>query len=313
MKNYYERNRDLQPTIPNYCSASLADLLLKLLKRNAKDRIDFSKTHKLLLSLHSTTLDDFFNHKFLHQAAVASPSKRILEQQRLSPNHIRRVPSADHHQEIAHSPQVLHRVGSEQSYQINTNLATNIRQSTVTRALPATYTSSPIRRSSGNNPTTPRQSSQNTPSGIVPDRHEYIYGTSSNKQQHQSPLRPQKSTPNPHNQMTDSGEFTFLPPLNQIPSGSNTPRSARQTSLNENAVKQVQVHSSKTSATNLARNNTRAVPVPSQRLAFAKMEQERQNANAKDRPTSSQEPAQNELNFEDMRTNIEELNPPQSK
>jgi len=112
--------------------------------------------------------------------------------------------------------------------------------------------------------------------------------------------------------MTDSGEFTFLPPLNQPTSGSNTPRSSRQNSSNsnyENAVKQVQVHSSKTSA----RNATRAVPVPSQRLAFAKMEQERQNSNAKDRPSSTQEPAHSELNFEDMRTNVEELNPPQTK
>lgn len=45
LKNYYERNRDLQPTIPNYCSLNLSDLLLKLLKRNAKDRIDFSKSN----------------------------------------------------------------------------------------------------------------------------------------------------------------------------------------------------------------------------------------------------------------------------
>lgn len=251
----------------------------------------------------------------MHQSTVASPSKRILEQQGLSPNHIRRVPSADHHQEILHSPQTLHRVGSEQSYQINTNIATNIRPATVTRAFPATYTtSSPIRRNSGNHPIPTRPSAQNIPSGTAPDRHEYIYGTPSKQQQ--SPLRPQKSAPN-NQAMTESGEFTFLPPLNQMPSGSNTPRSSRQNSsssqLNhENAVKQVQVHSSKTSTSNLPRNNTRAVPVPSQRLVFAKMEQERQNSNAKERPTSSQEPAQNELNFEDMRTNIEELNPPQS-
>jgi hypothetical protein len=119
--------------------------------------------------------------------------------------------------------------------------------------------------------------------------------------------------------MTDSGEFTFLPPLNQQQnSGTNTPRSSRQNSSNsqqnyENAVKQVQVHSSKTSPPSSSRNSTRAVPVPSQRLAFAKMEQERQNSNMKDRPSTTQEPAQSELNFEDMRTNVEELNPPQSK
>lgn len=259
-------------------------------------------------------LDDFFNHKFLHQSAMSSPSKRILEQQRLSPNHIRRVPSAEHHQElIPGHPQALHRVGSEQSYQINTNIANNLRPAVVTRAIPATYTSSPIRRRSENHPIPTRTPSRDMPSGTAPERHEYIYGTSSKQQP--SPLRPQKSAPN--NQMTDSGEFTFLPPLNQPASGSNTPRSSRQNSSNsqqphENAVKQVQVHSSKTSITNL-RNSSRAVPVPSQRSAFAKIEQERQNANGKDRPATSQEPVPSDLNFEDMRTNIEELNPPQSK
>ncbi|KAI6176924.1 Non-specific serine/threonine protein kinase [Aphelenchoides bicaudatus] len=294
LKNYYERN---------HCSANLADLLLKLLKRNAKDRIDFN---------------DFFNHKFLHQSAMSSPSKRILEQQRLSPNHIRRVPSVDHHQELVpnHHPQVLHRVGSEQSYQINTNIANNIRPSTVTRALPATYTSSPIRRHSGNHPIPTRTPSRDMP-GTAPDRHEYVYGTPSKQQP--SPLRPQKSAPNTQANMTDSGEFTFLPPLNQPTSGSGTPRSSRQNSTtsqqaHENAVKQVQVHSSsKTPASNLSRNSVRAVPVPSQRLAFAKIEQERLNVSSKDRPAGSQEQPQTELNFEDMRTNVEELNPPQTK
>lgn len=55
LKNYYERNRDLQPTIPNYCSQNLADLLLKLLKRNAKERIDFSRRFQ------TYTLSNYFH------------------------------------------------------------------------------------------------------------------------------------------------------------------------------------------------------------------------------------------------------------
>lgn len=224
---------------------------------------------------------------------------------------MRRIPSADHSQELAsgHSPQLLHRVGSEQSYQINTNIPNNIRPATVTRALPATYTSSPIKLRSENHPIPTRTPSRDTSAGTAPERHEYMCGTP-NKQQ-QPALRPQKSAPN--NQMTDSGDngFVFLPPQT---SGSNTPRFSRQSSSisqqnHDNVVKQVQVHSSKTSVSNLPRNTARAVPVPSQRLAFAKIEQERQNSSIRER---THEPAQTELNFEDVRTNIEELNPPQS-
>jgi len=83
---------------------------------------------------------------------------------------------------------------------------------------------------------------------------------------HISPnTRPDQPTGN--NAMTDSGDFTFLPPLEK----QKSPRYTAGTSLNaENPVKQVQVHASNAS-------NVRAVPVPSQRLAYAKME-ERRNA-----------------------------------
>lgn len=43
LKNFYERNNELQPNIPPSCSDNLRDLLLKLLKRNAVDRIEFGK------------------------------------------------------------------------------------------------------------------------------------------------------------------------------------------------------------------------------------------------------------------------------
>lgn len=64
LKQYYEKNRELRPNIPECCSNDLRDLLLRLLKRNARDRISF---------------EDFFAHPFLHNPPVASPSKRILE------------------------------------------------------------------------------------------------------------------------------------------------------------------------------------------------------------------------------------------
>ncbi|VDD92716.1 unnamed protein product [Enterobius vermicularis] len=41
LKRLYERNKELRPRIPAYCSPLLKDLLVGLLKRNARDRIDF--------------------------------------------------------------------------------------------------------------------------------------------------------------------------------------------------------------------------------------------------------------------------------
>ena len=41
LKTFYEKHRDLLPKIPDSCSPPLRDLLLRLLKRNAKDRIEF--------------------------------------------------------------------------------------------------------------------------------------------------------------------------------------------------------------------------------------------------------------------------------
>lgn len=41
LKQFYERNKELRPNIPTYCSPLLKDLLLGLLKRNSKDRIEF--------------------------------------------------------------------------------------------------------------------------------------------------------------------------------------------------------------------------------------------------------------------------------
>ncbi|XP_063448696.1 serine/threonine-protein kinase unc-51-like isoform X2 [Mytilus trossulus] len=50
LKHFYEKHAELKPNIPKDTSPELRDLLLKMLKRNAKDRIDF---------------EDFFVHPFL--------------------------------------------------------------------------------------------------------------------------------------------------------------------------------------------------------------------------------------------------------
>ncbi|XP_011449472.3 serine/threonine-protein kinase unc-51 isoform X3 [Magallana gigas] len=62
LKHFYEKHAELKPNIPKDTSPELKDLLLKMLKRNAKDRIEF---------------EDFFKHPFLKppgQSAAASSS-----------------------------------------------------------------------------------------------------------------------------------------------------------------------------------------------------------------------------------------------
>ncbi|XP_034024911.1 serine/threonine-protein kinase ULK2 [Thalassophryne amazonica] len=55
LRMFYEKNKNLQPVIPRETSPQLSDLLLGLLQRNQKDRIDF---------------DTFFTHPFLDSSAV---------------------------------------------------------------------------------------------------------------------------------------------------------------------------------------------------------------------------------------------------
>ncbi|XP_046464386.1 serine/threonine-protein kinase unc-51-like [Daphnia pulex] len=53
LKMYYERNHNLSPKIPSGTSPELTALLTGLLRRNAKDRMEF---------------DDFFNHSFIRKS-----------------------------------------------------------------------------------------------------------------------------------------------------------------------------------------------------------------------------------------------------
>lgn len=59
LRLFYEKNKSLQPIIPRETSAPLADLLLGLLQRNQKDRMDF---------------DTFFSHPFLESPTTIKKS-----------------------------------------------------------------------------------------------------------------------------------------------------------------------------------------------------------------------------------------------
>lgn len=62
LKQYYEKTLELKPNIPSGTSPELKDLLLKLLKRNAKERIEF---------------EDFFIHPFLRALSPAASSSPV--------------------------------------------------------------------------------------------------------------------------------------------------------------------------------------------------------------------------------------------
>ncbi|KAL7831793.1 hypothetical protein AOLI_G00293410 [Acnodon oligacanthus] len=59
LRMFYEKNKTLLPNIPRETSPQLADLLLGLLQRNQKDRMDF---------------DTFFSHPFLEQSSTIKKS-----------------------------------------------------------------------------------------------------------------------------------------------------------------------------------------------------------------------------------------------
>uniref|UniRef100_A0A672GWY8 non-specific serine/threonine protein kinase n=1 Tax=Salarias fasciatus TaxID=181472 RepID=A0A672GWY8_SALFA len=59
LRMFYEKNKNLQPIIPRETSPPLSDLLLGLLQRNQKDRMDF---------------DTFFSHPFLEPSSTIKKS-----------------------------------------------------------------------------------------------------------------------------------------------------------------------------------------------------------------------------------------------
>ncbi|GBN79289.1 Serine/threonine-protein kinase ULK2 [Araneus ventricosus] len=52
LKNFYEKNANPTPNIPDDTSHELTDLLVRLMKRDSKDRMDFDElfTHTTILS-----------------------------------------------------------------------------------------------------------------------------------------------------------------------------------------------------------------------------------------------------------------------
>ncbi|KAH7731145.1 CRE-UNC-51 protein [Aphelenchoides avenae] len=272
LKNFYERHKDLQPNIPDYCSPQLRDLLLRLLKRNARERIDFQ---------------DFFNHPFLTTAPMPSPSKRILEQAMQDQAY---SPSATHRVAGGYGIQRYQRVDSDvgrRQYPSGGSPSRAIHSPYYQPHIPQTGTSPIAAASAGKNPFRPT-----------------------------SAARPSQPATAPTAQMTDSGDFTFLPPLDKQTShqrqGSQSRASNHQqhlqysngsTASSENPVKQVQVHSTSPA-------NIRAVPVPSQRYAFAKMEERR---NAMSRSPQQQEPKPMDTTYESRIPSVEDINIPETQ
>ncbi|VIO91277.1 Uncharacterized protein BM_BM6939 [Brugia malayi] len=204
LKQFYERNKELRPNIPTYCSPLLKDLLLALLKRNSKDRIDF---------------EAFFSHPFIitSPTSVKHHDMPVLPQLMSSPSHRLPVPAIT-----------------------STVVSRNI-------ASPKLCSPHPIGSRHNTFPTSVQ-------TGFV----------------------------------SDSDDFTFLPSFHgtQIPlansrSKTHSPLVSRRPfsttnsnidSHSGNPVKQIKIFN--------AASNARAVPVPSQRLAYAKMEERRNGSSA---------------------------------
>ncbi|KAI1724689.1 protein kinase domain-containing protein [Ditylenchus destructor] len=300
LKNFYERHKDLQPNIPEYCSPALADLLLKLLKRNPRDRIEFN---------------DFFTHPFLHMPLPTSPSKRILDQAlshqesyqpssaqvkakfpAYSPSSPRPSPSASRPiQEGGSAAPYHHRPYAPPAF-INPG---KIGSEAMARQAPL------------------RPPSAGSGSRIPP---------SYTSRQTETELRKDGKTGN-NAMMTDSSDFTFLPPLdknrqdsasrlsNQAQHGLQHSNGSSTSSNMDNPVRQVQVHSSSSGA------NVRAVPVPSQRYAFAKMEERRRGSPRSPSQTFQSPPMtetekavpQRTSTFEARIPSVEEINLPETQ
>lgn len=98
LKNFYEKNANLAPRIPSGTSAELTDLLLRLLKRDAKDRMEF---------------DEFFNHSFLKAIPRSSSPVPVPSRRSMSPRE-RVLPASQGSPYNSSSPQCWGRdVGGE--------------------------------------------------------------------------------------------------------------------------------------------------------------------------------------------------------
>uniref|UniRef100_A0AAG5DRZ5 Protein kinase domain-containing protein n=2 Tax=Anopheles atroparvus TaxID=41427 RepID=A0AAG5DRZ5_ANOAO len=110
LKMFYERNANLAPKIPSGTSNELTDLLMGLLRRNAKERMKF---------------DTFFNHAFLQRAQTpqshndptqpatgnatlfAAPGKVSSPHQKTAPTSVQQQQQQHHQQQKLHHQQVV--------------------------------------------------------------------------------------------------------------------------------------------------------------------------------------------------------------
>uniref|UniRef100_A0AC35TSI9 Non-specific serine/threonine protein kinase n=1 Tax=Rhabditophanes sp. KR3021 TaxID=114890 RepID=A0AC35TSI9_9BILA len=214
LKRKYQMAHELVPDIPQSCSRPLKDLLIRLLKKNPTDRIEF---------------EEFFTHPFL-STVIAAPVPRTEE--RFTPGQ-QNIPSQRH--QLANGPPSPYSVSP----------SPNRRQLPSTNAVKATITPQPR-------------------------------STSDFSKQ---PLYRPQQVPPPTQMQDSSSDFVMVPSMK-----GRTPTTRTSSLDHQNPVRQVQVHST----------NAKAVPVPSQRMSYQKIEEHRlltkANSGTSLSPSSSHSP-----------------------
>uniref|UniRef100_A0A0N4ZY26 non-specific serine/threonine protein kinase n=1 Tax=Parastrongyloides trichosuri TaxID=131310 RepID=A0A0N4ZY26_PARTI len=243
LKAKYERAVELIPPIPDNCSNQLRDLLMRMLKKNPKDRIEF---------------EEFFNHPFL--TMIPCPTSR-------SDSHLTRNPLSANNFRGSHNiiPSTRNPIPPQVPQTPYNNSPSPVR-----RQLPTTNT----KITSGGQRVIPNNI---PPQQHHPSRHSVLYSPSPIPSM--GGLIQQENT-----RMTESSEYVIVSQVAQSPR--NSSNNIKNTNYDySNPVKQVQVHAS----------SVKAVPVPSQRLSYQKIEEHRRlsktNSGASPQPSSSHSPS----------------------
>uniref|UniRef100_A0A0N5CBA4 non-specific serine/threonine protein kinase n=1 Tax=Strongyloides papillosus TaxID=174720 RepID=A0A0N5CBA4_STREA len=240
LKAKYERATELIPPIPDNCSNYLRDLLIRMLKKNPKDRIEF---------------EDFFNHPFL--TILPCPTSR-------SDSHLMKNPLSATNFRPSHNviPGQRGTIIQQQQPQYSPQLPYNNSPSPSRRPLPST----------------PSKVHGTGTSKLIPSQQGIHYPSSRHSTLYSPTMAQQQDT----NRMTDSSDFVIVSSVQQSPrNSSNNMRTPNYDYTNP--VKQVQVHAS----------SIKAVPVPSQRLSYQKIEEHRRltKTNSGTSPQSSHSPS----------------------
>ncbi|XP_071041474.1 serine/threonine-protein kinase unc-51 isoform X4 [Parasteatoda tepidariorum] len=115
LKHYYEKNANLAPSIPNGTSPELTDLLLHLMKRDAKDRMD---------------VEELYNHPFLKALPRSSSPVPVPIRRSVSPC----TPTSPYSSSATHSWE--REVGGEDMAQSNSSLSPSLNNSEEQRYSP---------------------------------------------------------------------------------------------------------------------------------------------------------------------------------